>query len=176
MKKLIAIVLTLMLTLSLAACGVPTGTVEGQTYRNADMGFGITMDDAWTLEGQLEEDGETYDLYATNALTGESLNIIMASDDMDGKSEEAYLEQCAEEVAKEMENAGFSNVEIDIAYVRMAGRDCMGYNISCDMQGGTIYMTQAMWLEDGYAAVITSASDSTMGSRAIFKDFFPVSG
>ena len=106
MKKAMSLILALLLTVSLAACGgksnepdLHRGTVDGDTYTSEFLGLKLTVDEDWVIaddeqlaelsgvvkesftdeeiRDQIEKGGSVTDLYALNQADGSSLNITI---------------------------------------------------------------------------------------------------
>ena len=106
MKKVMSLILALLLTVSLAACGgksdepdLHRGTVDGDTYTSEFLGLKLTVDEDWVIaddeqlaehsgvvkesftdeeiRAEIEKGGSVTDLYALNQADGSSVNITI---------------------------------------------------------------------------------------------------
>lgn len=152
----------------------PFGTVDGQVYENAYMGFGVKLDRNWVIataeeaaevvgmgaqfmgvDEQLSQ-GTYCDLYAMTA-DNTALNIMLQKESLYTKiyKDEQILEVSAEIIVSQFESIGMSDVQVELTTATFAGRQCAAMGISGSMSGITLVETMILWREGDYMATIT---------------------
>lgn len=158
----------------------PFGTVDGQVYENAYLGFGIELDPDWSIATQEEAaqmvgvgadvmgideqlaKGIYCDLYALTA-DNTSLNIMLQQENVNTRAftDEEIMENTLEVTVSQFEGMGMTDIQTKIGEVEFAERDCAVVALMGSMGDVTLYMGQVMWREGDYIAIITvSARDS----------------
>lgn len=158
----------------------PFGTVDGQVYENAYLGFGIELDRSWVIatpeeaaqvlgmgaelmgvDEQLTQ-GVYCDFYAMTA-ENTSLNIILQQESIYTRvyTDEQILESALAATKAQFEAIGMTDIQTQISEVEFAQRDCAVLALMGTMGDVTLYMGQVMWREGDYIAMVTvSARDS----------------
>ena len=201
MKKTGSIILSLLLALSLAACGISAsaapihGTVTGQRYENAALGIGCELPESWSyaseeelaaLIGQTaelfdEKQGTKlaeldifYDMMALGPDGMNSVNVVVQNLGLAGltATEAQVADASVEAGVQGQEIGGITTVSVERNTVTLGGVEHEGLRMVGEYQGIPVYTQQIVFKSGTHAAAVTLATFLEDGTAELADYFY----
>lgn len=172
------------------------GDVEGGVYENAYLGIGCKLDETWTYYGQdmldeingmvtdsidddeirklMEEGSAYYDMYAASEEELSTINIVFENMGLNLNTEEAFVDGSLELMAKTLESAGMTAVQVEKAKLSFAGKERFAFSVYAEVEGTPVYQKGIVIKKGRYLASITLASFQEDKTDSLLELFYPL--
>lgn len=174
------------------------GVVEGDTYRNETMGFGVSLP-GWVfgtsedIAAQNEWGKDTMDEDLQQKIAESDSYIDMMAESEDGLAninvnvvnmkkvysllidEEEYIEAALPEMPAQLEGIGCTNVKAEATTMKLDGEEHAAMTTYSELDGVPIYQKLVTVQVSGYLFAITATSFGEDTTDDIFAQFFKLS-
>ena len=201
MKKIVALVLAFVCMFSFSACKekdktVAMGKVSGNKYESEFIGLGFKLPSGWTFYSeeqirelnnatadmmddkyteQIKKADVIYDMMAVNSQTGYNVGINLEKASALGAavtSEETYVKNGMTNLKDALESAGATNVTTKQTKVTIAGESLHAIEVTCKMQGVSIYEVVACKKIGKYYACIAITTTGSNETDSVLSQFY----
>ncbi len=175
MKKIVALLLSLVMLLSLCACGkggdeetvFEPGTIEDGVYTNESIGLGFRLPSGWhfrnaqelaEMNQQYKDTAITFDMFAANdAILGNvSLNVEkMGKETLDAINLGTKLAEDALGVGAQLEEAGYTDFEYQIGMASVSGEMLNALYSTAKIEGQPMYQVAFQTKRGDYLVTAT---------------------
>lgn len=184
---------------------VSLGKLSESIYESNSMGLGWTLPKEWvffteeerqqmneatwdtleeTTDIQINEGEVLCDMMAMSPDGSASMNIQIEklsalSLGLGALSENAYIKAYIENSIEPLKEAliqmGYTNVDITESTVMIAGKECLGLDMTLEYSGSTLYQRQALIKKGNYLYIITAAGIDKTVLENLFANFYKLS-
>lgn len=199
MKKLFALLLSLLLALNMTACGgsgsaFEPGTVTGTRYENTFAGIYCEMGSDWKFMSEeeirknneqtmdlvgkdykdaLKDADNVMDMMATHTNGTDTVSVAFEklSALNKGMSEEKYAEAAKENMKGALTSMGMQNVTLEIGTMTFAGKTHTAINVSAQYSGVAVYEKCAIVKCGRYIVVVTACTWKSNTCQSVLNKF-----